>query len=124
MVRVMRDSPPDEARALAGPDASSRSTRCPWRRRCQAVQAPKTPAPTTIVSQPAGLTAGAAAAGATRTADAATAPATPRISSRRRTLLHPAREPVVDLAVEDAAVLALQDPVVLVGPHQEARGHA
>src|SRR5688572_18194007 len=54
--RVRRDSPPDEARACAAPTASSSNTRCPDLRRCQAVQAPNTPAPTTMESQ-AGLPA-------------------------------------------------------------------
>ena len=43
----MRLSPPEEARALAGPIWSTSSTRLPARRRCSAVQAPNTPAPTT-----------------------------------------------------------------------------
>src|ERR687897_3794426 len=47
----MRDSPPDEARAWAGPQASSSSTLRPSLSRCHAVQAPKTPAPMTITSR-------------------------------------------------------------------------
>jgi hypothetical protein len=46
----MRDSPPDEARAWAGAWASTNNTRSPAARRCHAVQAPNTPAPTTTVS--------------------------------------------------------------------------
>src|SRR5688572_16740362 len=78
MVRVMRDSPPDDARAFAGPDASTSSTRWPACRRCHAVQAPKTPAPTTIVSH-------SFAAARPRTAPVAVrarAPAACRISRR------------------------------------------
>src|SRR5688572_717782 len=77
MVRVMRDSPPDDARAFAGPAASTSSTRWPAWRRCQAVQAPKTPAPTTIVSQ-----SFAAAPARRAAADSATAPAAFRTSRR------------------------------------------
>src|SRR6185436_3740947 len=47
----MRDSPPDEARAWAGPQASSSRTLRPSLSRCHAVQAPNTPAPTTITSR-------------------------------------------------------------------------
>src|SRR5262249_2988854 len=50
-VRVMRDSPPDDARACAGPQASSSSTRSPLRKRFHAVHAPNTPAPTTMLDQ-------------------------------------------------------------------------
>src|SRR6187402_2394129 len=84
MVRVMRDSPPDEARAFAGPDASTSRTRCPAWRRCHAVQAPKTPAPTTIVSQ-------SFAAAPARRADAAeTARAPAAFSTSRRVTPSPA----------------------------------
>src|SRR6266403_4569182 len=49
-VRMMRDSPPELARAFAGPYASTSTTFLPRLARCQAVQAPKTPAPTTATS--------------------------------------------------------------------------
>ena len=55
---VMRDSPPEEARACAGPQASSSSTLRPSLSRCHAVQAPNTPAPTTITSRRPDCTAG------------------------------------------------------------------
>src|SRR5262245_34297881 len=86
MVRVMRDSPPDDARAWAGPDASSRSTFWPALRRCHAVQAPRRPAPITIAFQPAdAATAGAAGSASDRgpTADSAAAVTTPCRTSRR-----------------------------------------
>src|SRR5579862_1038551 len=47
---MMRDSPPELARALAGPYSSSRTTLLPRRARCQALHAPKTPAPITATS--------------------------------------------------------------------------
>src|SRR5919201_1376492 len=49
--RMMRDSPPELARLLPGPYASSSRTRSPRFRKCQAVQAPNTPAPTTATSK-------------------------------------------------------------------------
>src|SRR5258706_5107874 len=55
-MRMMRDSPPELARALPGPCASSSRTERPARRRCQAVQAPKEPAPTTATSAARALT--------------------------------------------------------------------
>src|SRR5437588_5523739 len=50
----MRVSPPELARELPGPQASSRVTRAPSRRRARAVNAPKAPAPTTATEGPAG----------------------------------------------------------------------
>src|SRR5262245_6843317 len=44
---MTRVSPPELARLLPGPQASSRVTRAPWRRRYNAVQPPNAPAPTT-----------------------------------------------------------------------------
>src|SRR5262245_58478369 len=52
---MMRVSPPELARELPGPQASSRVTRAPRRRRYRAVQPPKAPAPTTA-TWGAGLT--------------------------------------------------------------------
>src|ERR1700722_20228794 len=59
-MRMMRDSPPELDRLLPGPNISTSRTRRPDRRKCNAVQAPKTPAPTTTASKlirlrPAGL---------------------------------------------------------------------
>src|SRR5687767_10037549 len=53
----MRDSPPEEARAWAGPQESSSSTLRPSLSRCHAVQAPNTPAPITITSRRPACTA-------------------------------------------------------------------
>src|SRR5882724_5301701 len=47
---MMRDSPPELARAFAGPYASISATFFPRLARCHAVHAPKTPAPTTATS--------------------------------------------------------------------------
>src|SRR5882672_9361965 len=47
---MMRDSPPELARAFAGPYASISATRLPRLARCHAVHAPKTPAPITATS--------------------------------------------------------------------------
>src|SRR5580692_307394 len=47
---MMRDSPPELARAFAGPYASERMTFWPRFARCHAVHAPKTPAPITATS--------------------------------------------------------------------------
>src|ERR1700691_3950439 len=49
-MRIMRVSPPELERACPGPQASHRSTDLPPRRRCNAVHAPNTPAPTTATS--------------------------------------------------------------------------
>jgi len=49
-MRMMRDSPPELARLFAAPCASSSRTDLPARRRLKAIQAPKTPAPTTAKS--------------------------------------------------------------------------
>src|SRR5438034_3593558 len=46
---MTRVSPPELARELPGPQASSRVTRAPWRRKNSAVQPPKAPAPTTAM---------------------------------------------------------------------------
>ena len=50
-MRMIRDSPPELARAFAGPYLSTRRTLSPFRRRLNAVQAPKQPAPITATSQ-------------------------------------------------------------------------
>src|SRR6267143_4962713 len=47
---MMRDSPPELARAFAGPYASTSKTFLPRLARCHAVHAPKTPAPITATS--------------------------------------------------------------------------
>src|SRR5262245_45288026 len=47
MARMTRVSPPELARELPGPQASSRTTRAPRRSSCSAVQPPNAPAPTT-----------------------------------------------------------------------------
>src|SRR6267143_2508249 len=47
---MMRDSPPELALACAGPYASMSATFLPRLARCQAVHAPKTPAPITAMS--------------------------------------------------------------------------
>src|SRR6266699_2325997 len=44
---MTRVSPPELARELPGPQASTSVTRAPWRRRNSAVQPPNAPAPTT-----------------------------------------------------------------------------
>src|SRR5713101_2508375 len=49
-MRMIRVSPPELARAFAGPYASINATRCLRLARCHAVHAPKTPAPTTTTS--------------------------------------------------------------------------
>src|SRR6516162_7856197 len=49
-MRMIRDSPPELARELAAPYESMRKTLKPDLRRKYAVQAPKTPAPTTATS--------------------------------------------------------------------------
>src|SRR5215813_603760 len=54
-MQMMRVSPPEEAREWPGAQASRRRTEAPARRRCQAVQAPKTPAPTTVTSGRVGM---------------------------------------------------------------------
>src|SRR5262245_55978394 len=54
---MMRVSPPELARALPGPQASTSVTCPPIRRRWRAVQPPKAPAPTTTTL---GFAAGAA----------------------------------------------------------------
>src|SRR4029077_16001456 len=46
---MTRVSPPEEARELPGPQASSNVTRAPRSRRCKAVQPPKAPAPITAM---------------------------------------------------------------------------
>src|SRR5438045_2598387 len=87
----MRDSPPEEARAFAGPEAPSSRTRWPALRRCQAVQAPNTPAPTTrashgwltVSTEAARRLRGAAAVRRAAANDAARAPAERWIQSRR-----------------------------------------
>src|ERR1700687_6009567 len=75
---MTRVSPPEEARELPGPHASTSVTRAPERRRDRAVWPPKAPAPTTatcsrlprpgpgagVFGGLAGLAAAAAAAGA------------------------------------------------------------
>src|SRR3954470_12615332 len=62
---MTRDSPPELARALAGPYASTMRTRRPARCKCQAVQAPKTPAPITATSYPPERRAAGAGSAAT-----------------------------------------------------------
>src|SRR3954466_15149587 len=62
---MTRDSPPELARALAGPYASTMRTRRPARCKCQAVQAPKTPAPITATSYPPERRAGGGGSAAT-----------------------------------------------------------
>src|ERR1700733_2857439 len=49
-MRMMRDSPAELARELPGPYASISKTRLSRRAKCEAVHAPKTPAPTTTTS--------------------------------------------------------------------------
>src|SRR6266851_5365663 len=49
-MRMMRVSPPELARAFAGPYASISTTRCRLLARCHAVHAPNTPAPITATS--------------------------------------------------------------------------
>ncbi len=49
-MRMMRVSPPELARAFAGPYASISTTRCRRLARCHAVHAPNTPAPITATS--------------------------------------------------------------------------
>src|ERR1700716_4099248 len=46
---MTRVSPPELARELPGPQASTSVTRAPWRRRNSAVQPPNAPAPTTAM---------------------------------------------------------------------------
>src|SRR5712664_4244366 len=46
---MTRVSPPELARELPGPQASTSVTRAPWRRRNSAVQPPNAPAPTTTM---------------------------------------------------------------------------
>src|SRR4029453_6759315 len=80
-MRITRDSPPELARALAGPYWSTSSTLRPAARSCHAVQAPKTPAPTTITSQllpPAALTPCPPAAAATPRSASVETPRVPR----------------------------------------------
>src|SRR5271168_3842557 len=50
-MRMMRDSPPEEARECPAPYASSSKRRWPRAARCHAVHEPNTPAPTTTVSK-------------------------------------------------------------------------
>src|SRR5258708_28195774 len=49
-MRMIRVSPPELARAFAGPYASISTTRCRRFARCHAVHAPNTPAPITATS--------------------------------------------------------------------------
>src|ERR1700733_332255 len=49
MPRMIRVSPPEDAREFPGPQASSSVTRAPRSRRCSAVQPPKAPAPMTAM---------------------------------------------------------------------------
>src|SRR5580704_10474140 len=49
-MRIIRDSPAELARELAGPYESTSKTRLSRRAKCNAVHAPNTPAPTTTTS--------------------------------------------------------------------------
>src|SRR5436305_3673393 len=97
MPRITRDSPPELARALPGPQASRRVTRAPRRRSASAVQPPKAPAPTTATwRRCAGMTRRTIAPPGPDRQRGSPAPARLVLGHNRRSMLPPtAKDPGV-----------------------------